>query len=235
MKKPRIGVMPLYDEEKESLWMLPGYLEGILRAGGIPLMLPLDLQAQDAPQLVEELDGLLFTGGQDVDPQLYHMSPAQVSGPFCPARDRLEQAVFAAADRADKPILGICRGLQIINVLRGGSLYQDLATEYGAPLTDHRMARPYGRRVHDARLVPGTPLHALFGGRTLGVNSCHHQAAKDLGQGLEVMARAEDGVIEALYAPQRRFLWGVQWHPEFFPADHQESGAIFRAFVETCR
>ena len=123
MEKPIIGVTPLWDEEKKSYWMLPGYLEGVKEAGAIPVILPLTTNGADIAQLVDLCDGFLFTGGQDVDPQLYGEAMEPFCGELCPARDALEQELLRQALERDKPILGICRGIQFLNAALGGTLY----------------------------------------------------------------------------------------------------------------
>lgn len=130
MEKPIIGVTPLWDEEKKSYWMLPGYLEGVKEAGAIPVILPLTTNGADIAQLADLCDGFLFTGGQDVDPQLYGEAMEPFCGELCPARDALEQELLRQALERDKPILGICRGIQFLNAALGGTLYQDLPTEH---------------------------------------------------------------------------------------------------------
>ena len=125
-KKPVIGIIPLWDEEKESVWMVPGYLDGIRDAGGIPMILPLVPHMEDMEQLDSMIDGYLFTGGHDVDPHMYGEEPLPVCGTCCHERDILEEKIYGIAKAEDKPVLGICRGIQLINVLQGGTLYQDL-------------------------------------------------------------------------------------------------------------
>ena len=228
MKKPIIGVLPLFDKEKDSYWMLPAYFQGLEHAGALPVMLPLD-GAKDCDRLLELCDGVLFTGGQDVDPALYGEPVLECCKELCPARDRLETAMLQAAMEKKLPILGICRGLQFINAALGGSLWQDLAAQRPGS-RNHRMERPYDRTEHDVTL--SGPLKTLYGTNTLGVNSCHHQGVKTLAPGLEPMAVAEDGLIEAVYHPGQPFLWAVQWHPEFFDVKTGPGVPIFRAFAE---
>lgn len=227
--KPVVGVMPLWDEEKDSLWMLPGYLDGLRQAGGLPIIFPLSDDAAELTQLAGLCGGFLFTGGQDVSPDVYHERPHDLTE-SCPMRDAMERRILEYALAGDKPILGICRGIQFINAALGGSLYQDLPAQRPSA-TVHRQPPPYERPIHDVELIQGAPLAECLGVSRLGVNSLHHQAVKDLAPGLMPMAVAPDGVIEALYRPDSRFLWAVQWHPEFsFRAD--EAGRkIFRAFI----
>lgn len=229
--KPIVGVMPLWDEEKDSIWMLPGYLDGIRQAGGLPVIFPLTAEEPELVQLAGLCGGFLFTGGQDVSPALYHEEPPAGLASACEARDRMEAVVLKRAMEADKPVLGICRGLQFINAALGGSLYQDIPTQRPSPVEHHQTA-PYDRPIHSVRVEPDSPLYRRLGEAQLQVNSYHHQAVKTLAPGLKAMAAAPDGLTEALYHPQQRFLWGVQWHPEFLWHTDPFSRSIFRAFVE---
>ena len=231
MKKPIIGVLPLFDLEKDSYWMLPAYFQGLINAGALPVMLPLEV-GEDSERLVELCDGVLFTGGHDVDPALYGEAVMECCSQLCPARDRLEPAVLRAAMKKNIPILGICRGLQLINAALGGTLWQDLPTQRPES-RNHRMERPYDRAEHFVTL--SGPLAEAYGADSLGVNSCHHQGIKALAPGLEPMAVAEDGLIEAVWDPKQPFLWAVQWHPEFSWRTDPNSIKIFRAFVEAMK
>lgn len=228
-----IGVFPLYDEKKESIWMLPGYLEGIQLAGGTPIILPQKATIEEVEQLVDVCDGFLFTGGHDVGPSLYHQRKSENCGMTNKERDELEQHFFERAYALDKPMLGICRGIQMINVLLGGTLYQDLATEYKNPL-EHVMDPPYNRVQHKVLIDKDSPLYGVLMTEQLGVNSYHHQAVKGLASELSVMAKATDGLVEAVYSKTKRFLWAVQWHPEFFYEDDKASQLIFQTFVDAC-
>lgn len=230
MKKPIIGVTPLFDRERDSYWMLPGYLEGLEQAGALPIVLPLPEALDDLTPLVSLCDGLLFTGGQDVSPTLYGETPKPTCGEVCPARDRVEQALLQLALERDLPVLGICRGIQFLNAVLGGTLYQDLPTEHPSQ-TQHHMTPPYDRAVHTVTLQPGTPLAELLGTEHIGVNSYHHQAVKTLAPCLTEMAWSEDGLIEAVCLPEKRFVWAVQWHPEFAFRVDEHSRKIFGAFV----
>lgn len=228
-----IGVFPLYDEKKESIWMLPGYLGGIQLAGGTPIILPQKATKEEVEQLVDVCDGFLFTGGHDVGPALYHQRKSENCGMINKERDQLEQQFFELAYALDKPMLGICRGIQMINVLLGGTLYQDLATEYESPL-DHVMNPPYNREQHQVLIEKNSPLYHVVKKNRLGVNSYHHQAVKDLAPELTVMAKATDGLVEAVYSKTKRFVWAVQWHPEFFYEVDEASQLIFQNFVDAC-
>jgi len=230
MKRPVIGVVPLWDEERESLWMLPGYLAGIEEAGGLPLILPLTGEASVLRQLAAGVDGMLFTGGQDVNPALYGEEKSDVCGQPCQRRDEMERLLFAEALSRDKPVFGICRGIQLFNALLGGSLYQDLPSQTQSRIR-HAQKPPYDQPAHEVRVLPGTPLSALSGQEILSVNSCHHQGLKTLAPPLAVMAKTRDDLIEAVYMPEKTFAWAVQWHPEY-ALDDPVSRALFAAFVE---
>lgn len=228
--KPIIGVMPLWDDEKDSIWMLPGYLDGISQAGGIPVIFPLCADEQEVDRLTAVCAGFLFTGGHDVSPDYYHEEPLESLVVPCRKRDILEAAVFRKALEADKPILGICRGIQFINAALGGTLYQDIPSQHPSDI-EHRQQAPYDVPVHSVVIEVDSPLYTWLGVRQIPVNSCHHQAVKTMADGLKAMAVSPDGLTEALYRPDSRFLWAVQWHPEFLYQTDEFSRKIFRAFV----
>ncbi len=234
MFQPIIGVTPLYDAERSSYWMLPGYFKGLQAAGCAPIMLPLTTNAQILQQLAQTCNGFLFTGGQDVDPTLYGAERKPYCGPACPERDAAEQLLLKLALQQNKPVLGICRGIQFLNAALGGTLYQDLNTEYGSAV-EHHMSPPYNRAAHTVTLLPNTPLRQLLGVEVLGVNSYHHQAVKKLAPGLQAAALSQDGLTEAVFMPQQKFVWAVQWHPEFFYETDSASLKIFKALANAAR
>ena len=234
MHKPLIGVTPLFDREKDSYWMLPGYFLALEEVGAVPVMLPLTNDEAVLKRLVETLDGFLVAGGQDVSPSVYGEQQKPTCAETCPERDAMETVLLRLLWDADKPVFGICRGLQILNAHLGGTLFQDLITEHPSD-TNHRMAAPYDRAEHTVSLYRNAPLYALLNAETIGVNSCHHQAIKTLAPALQPMAIAPDGLTEAVYAPDKRFVWAVQWHPEFFFRKDENSRTIFAAFVNAAR
>lgn len=234
MKQPMIGVMPLMDDEKESLWMLPGYFDGIMEAGGIPVMLPLTNIHEILLECAVRCDGFLFSGGHDISPITYGEAVLNSSVKCCPIRDRMESIILKRVEELRKPVLGICRGIQFINVFHGGTLYQDLSLQHPSEI-NHHQSPPYEKPIHKVTIKEGSPLHALCGKTDLAVNSYHHQAIKDLGRGLEVMATSSDGLVEAVRLKDYGFLWGVQWHPEFSHEEDLTSKKIFRMFVDEAR
>lgn len=234
---PIIGCVPLVDYGRESLWMLPGYFDAVVEAGGVPVMLPLTSDAAAVTRLLDAVDGLVVTGGQDVDPAAYgEGDPAALArcGELCRERDAMEALLIPAALERDLPILGICRGIQALNVCLGGTLWQDLPAQRPSGV-EHHGKPPYEAPVHDVRVLPDTPLAACVGARDLPVNSYHHQAVRDLAPGLSVMAEAADGVVEAVWRPASRFCWALQWHPEFMHAVDEPSRRIFSALVTAAR
>ena len=246
MEKPIIGVMSLVDEEKDSLWMLPGYFDGIIEAGGIPVMLPLIEDMESVKQIANSFDGFVFSGGPDVDPKYYNKDDEVGNLRLCPQRDSFEMALIKEVIELDKPILGICRGLQLINVSLGGTLYQDLPKQFESEIV-HSQERPYDVGSHIVTMVKGSKFYDLVcnstyeepnyynnDGETLSVNSCHHQGIKDLAECLVPMANAADGLVEAFEMPEKRFLWAFQWHPEFMHKKDQVSRSIFKTFVDSC-
>ena len=217
-RNPIIGVTPLWDAERKSIWMLPDYLDGIKAAGGLPVILPLEMAEENADRIVETCDGFLFTGGQDVG--------------TCPERDTLETLLLSKALQADKAILGICRGLQFINVFLGGTLWQDLPSQHPSEIV-HRQGKPYNAPTHKVVLNGG--LRMLLGKDNIEVNTLHHQAIKDLAEDLTLMAVAPDDIIEAARMEGKRFVWGVQWHPEYMFKTDPNSLAIFSCFIRHCK
>ncbi len=235
MRKPVIGVLPLWDDKKSSIWMLPGYLDVLRLSGAIPIVMPLNIENEDIEQICNLCDGFLFTGGHDVDPLLYGQQPTSQCGESNNLRDSLETEVFNYAISRDIPILGICRGIQIINALCGGTLYQDLSTEYDPSCRNiHQMSPPYDQPCHCVSVVENSPLNLLTQSDTLEVNSYHHQAIKEIAPNLTAMAYSEDGLIEAVYMPSQRFIWAVQWHPEFNFYTSPSSRLIVKSFIEAC-
>ena len=230
--KPIIGVMPLWDDVKDSMWMLPGYLNGIIQAGGIPVIFPFSTEEKDLIQLINLCNGFLFTGGHDVSPKIYDEKILEGLVDCCEKRDFMEIIVLREAIIQDKPVLGICRGIQFINAILGGTLYQDIPTQYSSGINHHQLP-PYDIPIHTVNIVSGSPLHKCLGVEQLPVNSYHHQAVRVIAPELKVMAKSTDGIIEALYKPDHRFLWAVQWHPEFSYKTDENSMKIFRAFVNS--
>lgn len=232
MRKPIIGVTPLWDAERNSVWMLPEYLNAIDVAGGIPVVLPLVALPETIELLAGSLDGFLFTGGPDVSPKLYGESDRTGHIIPSPYRDAMETILLKAVLKEDKPVLGICRGIQLINAALGGTLWQDLPTEHPSDVV-HRQEKPYDNTVHTVTLQG--KLKELLGKETLRVNSRHHQAVRILSPKLSPAAFSPDGLIEAAEMPGKRFFLAVQWHPEYLYSKDGDAFLLFESFVNACR
>ena len=231
--RPVIGVIPLVDYNKNSYWMLPGYFGGIVEAEGLPVMLPLTSDSADIEQITEMCDGFLFTGGQDVDPKMYSARKIGACGECSPERDLMEEMLLKRAMELDMPILGICRGIQFINAALGGTLWQDIPSQFSDTVS-HCQKPPYDVPIHEVNIKQDSPLHNLLKADITLVNSYHHQGIRELSSALLPMAKAPDGLIEAVCAPKQKFLWAVQWHPEFSYPKDKNSKLIFREFIRHC-
>ncbi len=232
--KPIIGISPLYDDEKRGLWMRPGYLDVLYACGAVPLILPFDSDAVDVYDLLAICDGLLMTGGPDVNPQLYGEEPLPVCGPTQPIRDKLDYRLLDKALEDDMPTLAICRGSQILNVYEGGTLYQDLPTQTSQTI-NHAMEPPFESLCHKVRLAEGEPLQLLLGEDEIPVNSIHHQAVRRVAPTLVPLAYSMDGIVEGVWMPGKRFVWGVQWHPEWIWDVDERQKRIVQTFVDVCK
>ena len=231
--KPLIAVCPLANEKRQLQLMQPGYLRGIELAGGAPVVLPLTEDVQVLQAILERCAGVLIPGGHDVEPARYGQELLPECGELSPARDRLEDWVMGWALERDMPILGICRGVQMLNVHLGGTLYQDLPSQCPESL-NHSQQPPYEELVHTVNVKEGSMLAQFTGAGELRVNSLHHQAIWEVAPGLVVDALSEDGLVEAVHLPGKRFVLGVQWHPEYCCESQKESLEIFRGFLSAC-
>ncbi len=232
--RPTIAISAQWDNEKQLTTMRPSYIAALENAGAIPVIIPVTENRTTLDFYIENCDALLLSGGQDIQPHLYGEETLPHCGELVPVRDRIETYLFERAMALDKVLFGICRGFQMVNVACGGTLYQDLRIDYGTSF-NHRMAEPFNRESHNVTAVPGTPLAELLGEAPFAVNSVHHQGAKVPGKNLKPMAISEDGIVEAVYMPDRRFVWAVQWHPEWFFEENADSAALIQAFVDAAR
>lgn len=235
--RPLIGVTACNREREEPgrdwLYTPHDYFRAIWRAGGLPVMLPVAAGEEEASQVLERLDGLLLSGGEDLDPLLYGELPLPATGRIDPDRDAAELAYARVAVDRDMPVLGICRGHQVLAVAFGGALWQDIPSQVEGAIK-HRQEAPAGYPTHPVTIAPGTRLAALLGAERR-VNSRHHQAVKRVPDGWVASAHAPDGVIEAMEHPGRRFVLSVQWHPENFEGRSYNFAPLFAAFVDAAR
>lgn len=209
------------------------YVDAVAAAGGAPICIPIGLPEPALRAIYATLDGLLLPGGDDVSPHRYGQEPHPNLGAVDDRRDELELTVAGWALRDNLPILGICRGIQVLAVAAGGTLYQDVPSQYES-ITGHDI-RQYGRDhlCHDVDITPGSQLATAIGCTRLDVNSFHHQAVLDVPPGFAVNARACDGIIEGIEALEKQFVVGVQCHPEaLWQSTAPEFAGLFRAFVD---
>lgn len=234
MSRPRIGVTGV---ERPSDGIVRGgvntrYLEAVLATGGLPIILPPTLAPRDARELFNDCAGLLLTGGEDIDPALYAALPHPRLGTTDRRRDDNELALIEAARARRIPVLGICRGIQILNVAFGGTLWQDLPSERPGSVV-HDQRDPRGARTHAVEVSVGSRLSEILGGGRHEVNSLHHQGIRRLGEGLAAVASSPDDLIEAVESTDRsEWLLGVAWHPEELVGDSESADRrLFASFI----
>lgn len=240
--KPLIGISPTPREADldhghfRSYTLSDTYSSAVVAAGGIPVILPAHPEMID--EVLDMIDGVIFSGGGDIEPSYWNEDRHPEADGFDEQRDAFElQAIPKVIDR-DMPMLGICRGIQTINVARGGSLYQDIPDQLpdAQQHRQHKDGKMRDERFHTVTISgEDNPLRSAIGSDSATVNSFHHQAIKDVGEGLEVIARSDDGVIEAMWLPEMTFGLAVQWHPEMLAADYPDQARIFEAFVDAAK
>ena len=237
MKKPIIGITPLFNAaEPLRKWMSNTYFDAIENAGGIPIMLPWYTNRADIARALEIVDGVVVAGGNDVSPLIYGENVLEECGDILPDRDEFEMAVAKYAYKNKIPLLGICRGCQLINVAMGGSLYQDIPSQLkdsNPKIIHSQKTMPNDSPFHSVKISKDSILYDCLGQEEILVNSFHHQAAKAVAPGFFASAHSQDGLIEALEPIVKdRFFLGVQWHPEMMFRKDENSRRVFRCFLD---
>lgn len=235
--KPVIGVLgnltTVEDGSVTKAYINQSYIDAVEQAGGIPLVFPVGKDHASTGHLLERVDGLLITGGLDVHPFYYDEEPYQELGAILPTMDLFHIEALRKAVEMNMPVLGICRGLQVMNVAFGGTLFQDLSHIPTMVLKHWQMgSRTLG--MHYVEIEPGSKLRRMIGDRLM-VNSIHHQAIKDVAPGFHVVAKASDGVVEAIEREDYGFCLGLQWHPEEMVKVSSSMKPIFQSFVNAAR
>ena len=236
--RPLIGLTPDTTESPQGrpflrLELRSAYFDALAAAGALPILLPL-CDGETLGELVGRLDGLVLTGGAfDIPPSEYGEAPAPGLGELKPERTTFEKAALEAAERRGLPILGICGGMQLLAVTRGGKLYQHLPTDLPGPIA-HEQAADRRSPSHTVKVVPKSRLAAATGSGDVWVNSSHHQGVRLPGRGLVATAVSPDGLVEAIEDPAARYLVGVQWHPELLAPAEPGQRAIFEGLVAAC-
>ena len=233
-RKPIVAIAPQYTHESHTVRMVDRYVHAVTQQGGAPVVLTIQEDPEVLDAFVASFDALVLSGGLDINPRYYGEEILPCCGPIVPDFDRMEMALIHKTIAAGKPILGICRGLQILNVALGGTLYQDLQTQCeGVFLHDQKMQRY--ETSHTIRIEPDSVLYRCMGKETLEVNSLHHQAIKTVAPELRVTAVAPDGTVEAVEHRTAPHVFAVQYHPEELFSHHPEHGSLFAHLIECCR
>lgn len=239
---PLIGVTTsiTVGKQPERAYVNSAYLHAIEEAGGIPVPIPPQLEAWAREEIFARCDSFLLTGGGDLDPATFNEPPHPTLYEVAPARDRLEIALVQHAVEVAKPLLAVCRGIQVLNVALGGSLFQDVASDPGTQIQhqQEKDGKPRDEPTHPVKIVSGSRLAQVLGATELLVNSMHHQAVKTPGRGLVSVAFAPDMIVEGVEpedADSSRFLLGVQWHPEELTRKDPSARRLFSALVAASR
>lgn len=243
MTKPIIGIAPgtvvvnseMFPGRKRN-YVNQDYLNSITENGGVPLVLPVTDDQATITRYVGLIDGLLLCGGHDVDPLTYGEEPLPQLGGIDPERDAYEIALIKATHRERKPIFGVCRGLQILNVCYGGTLYQDVsAMPAGTGTLKHMQGQLAAYGMHHVTLAPGSLLAGYVGTDQLAVNSFHHQTVHQVAPGFQTVATAPDHVVEAIESTDGGLQMGVQWHPEMMQQADAVEAQLFAGFIAACQ
>lgn len=232
--KPVIGITSNVEFDLKHT-LSNDYLQAVINAGGIPFVIPIGVE-NDVRQIAEKLDGLVLSGGGDIDPTLFGEEPHQKLGSISPGRDSSEMALIQRFLEIDKPILAICRGIQILNIAAGGDMFQDIHSQTDNELIQHSQNATRYHYSHYVKVEKNSLLENIAGQTKFKVNSFHHQAVRNVATPFIVSARASDGIIEAIESPQHKFVLGVQWHPEPLALNEDNiSKAIFKRFIDSCQ
>lgn len=235
-KKPFIIVTADYDYDKNISLVKNSYCEALIEGGAVPVILPLTTNIELYDEYVEHCDGLMVIGGPDINAEYYGEVNMPCNGAISPYRDVMELEIIKKIALAKKPILGICRGIQAINVAMGGTLYQDINEQVkNIQLIKHGQNAPRWHATHKITIKENSIIWSSFNSLFTSVNTFHHQAVKDIAPNFEVTAWSEDGIIEAIEHKSENFIVGVQWHPEDMwkiDAIHLE---IFKKFITACK
>ena len=230
---PIVGVTSSFNLVGHSFCLEESYIEAIMESSGIPLIIPPQKSEEDIKKIFRQIDALLLPGGPDVDPIHFGEEP-QYKLEIDPERDNLELILAKMAFSEDKPILGICRGIQVMNIAAGADIYQDLIAQRPGTLV-HKQNAPKWHSTHEVEIQPETMLLKILGESHLRVNSYHHQAVRKLAPGFRASALAKDGVIEAIENPSLNFALGVQWHPELMWKRYALFKRLFVALIRAAK
>lgn len=235
-KRPIIGITPGIDYSENKLYINNGYVEAIRLAGGLPVLLPLTDDVEFLKSIIARFDGIVLSGGSDVDAKYWGEPNYTYGGEISPLRDAMEIFIAREAIASDKPVLGICRGCQVMNIALGGTIYQDIYEEQkDKKIYKHSQHAPKWHPTHEIYIEKDTKVFKIHKEAMIRVNSFHHQAVKDIAPGFVVSARSGDGIIEAIEHINCKFAVGVQWHPEVMWEKDSTHLKLFVKFVSCCK
>ena len=235
MGKPVIGVMPQFSTDSNRIMIVPNFLNAIKAAGGVPLLLPLTSEVSDVAEILDHFDGFLYPGGPDINPLIFGEEAMPGYGNIIPERDTIELSLMPEILKTGKPVFGVCRGIQSMNVALGGTLVQDIPLQiHSEKKIGHYQKAGNEVRTHLVHVVKDTLLYDIVKKDTIEVNSFHHQSCKELGRGAVLNGEAADGVIEAISLENYNFFLGVQWHPEHLFSSNEDAMKIWKAFIAAC-
>lgn len=236
MKKPIIGITSSMEVEQDYYMVATANIKAIEQVGGMPLILPYMIGKEDMDAIAQFIDGLYATGGYDIDPTIFGEEPHQKLGTIIPERDTFEIGLMKKLLTMNKPILGVCRGAQTLNLAAGGDMYQDIYAQATGTLIQHQQKAPKDYGSHFVHVVEGSLLYQLTQEKKLRVNSRHHQANRSVSSHFLISGKASDGVVEAVESMEHRFVLGVQWHPEnMLPTGDLSSKRIYEGFIKACQ
>lgn len=230
---PVVGITTAHYDEEISTYPRQYYVEAVHKSGGLPLLLPVLTDTNAIGPYLKMIDGLVLTGGCDVGPKHFGQEPLRGMGKVYPERDVFELELTRKSLDINLPVLGICRGIQVMNIAMGGDIYQDLYSQEPGAL-EHSQKTRRDCAWHSVGVQEDSLLNRILRAKELRVNSFHHQAIKSSAPGFRVSAAAKDGIIEAIESDRHRFALGVQWHPEAMATTDPLAAKLFRAFVEFC-
>lgn len=236
MTRPLILIPTAVQDDKQRMFSMGrNYVRSLIDAGAAPLLAPVTLDERSLRDLYEMAGGVMLAGGADIDPALFGEARHEKTDGIDPDRDRAECLLARWAVADDKPLFGICRGIQSLNVALGGSLIQDIPSQWPTPLrhNGHYEGSARDQVLHTVRIEPGSRVAQMLAAAEAGVNSFHHQAVRRVAEGFVVTARADDGIIESIEMPDKRFIVGVQWHPEEMSESRADMMNLFVTFVKT--
>lgn len=234
--KPIIGLTSHYEHliNRKMIKVNNTFVNAVVDGGGVPIVIPIIKELRDIDRYLDLVDGLIFTGGEDVSSLFYGEEPIKEVDTICLARDKMELELFKKAYERSIPILGICRGLQLINIALGGTLYQDINVQLPNSL-GHMCSHNINQGYHNINIAEDSLMFDIFNVEKLPVNSQHHQSIKKIGGNLKITSISSDGIVESIESINDKFVLGVQFHPEAMIESDNKFKKFFRYFIEICK